>query len=80
MGMNNLDPSQSNELNISLTPLNIHQLEERLEVSSLVPGAHGPETNSAFIEFENCCNEKCNGNEIQIDDPLDTGEIVGGHR
>ncbi len=73
-------PTSANELDTTLAPLNIRQLEERLEVSSLVPGAHGQESNSAFIEIENCCNDKCSGNDIQVDDPIDTGEIVGGGR
>ncbi len=75
-----IQPASTDELDTTLAPLNIRQLEERLEVSSLVPGAHGQESNSAFIEIENCCNDKCSGNDIQVDDPIDTGEIVGGGR
>ncbi len=65
----------------NLKALDIHQLEERLEVSSLVPGAQGQGANTAFIDIDvdNCCNEKCNG-EIHLDDPIDTGEINGGNR
>ena len=80
MERKNCQPASADELDTTLAPLNIRQLEERLEVSSLVPGAHGQESNSAFIEIENCCNDKCSGNDIQVDDPIDTGEIVGGGR
>ena len=70
----------SNDLEKTLVPLEFHQLEERLEVSSLVPGGHGQESSSAIVEIENCCNDKCNGDALEMDDPIDTGEIVGGRR
>ncbi len=80
MGNKKMDHISNNELDTTLMPLDIHQLEERLEVSSLVPGGNGQESNSAWLEIENCCNEKCSDNHPDIDDPLDTGEIVGGGR
>jgi len=76
----NINHFSTHEMDTALIPLNIHQLEERLEVSSLVPGGHGQESNSAFVEISNCCNDKCNDTMPEMDDPIDTGEIVGGGR
>ncbi len=78
MEKKNIKPAPTNNLDSTLAPLDIQQLEERLEVSSLVPGGHGQESNSAFIEIENCCNDKCSGNDLQIDDSLDTDDMGGG--
>ena len=60
----------------SLQPLNINEIEERLEVSSIAP--HGGIVDSNLFDGDYCCQNKCSGNEIQIDDPIDTGEIGGG--
>ena len=68
----NLKSTENDQMNSSLEPLKICQLEERLEVSSLVP--HGGMVGGNFFDGENCCHDKCSGNEISIDDPLDTGE------
>ncbi len=68
----NLESTEVKQLNDSLKPLNIFQLEERLEVSSRVP--HGGMVEGNLFDGENCCHDKCSGNEISIDDPLDTGE------
>ncbi len=67
---------EARTLNESLEPLKIHQLEERLEVSSMMPS--GDVVDSNLFDGENCCHDKCSGNDIDIDDPVDTGEIVGG--
>ena len=74
----NIKPTLANDLDDSLAPLEIQQLEERLEVSSLVPGGHGQESSTGIIDIggDNCCNNKCNGIPVP-DDPLDTGEIGG---
>ena len=64
------------QMNASLEPLGIRQIEERLEVSSLAP--HGGIVESNWFDGENCCHDKCSGNEFQMDDPMDTGEITGG--
>lgn len=66
------------QMSESLEPLNIREIEERLEVSSLVP--HGDIADTNLFDGENCCHDKCSGNtiDIQIDDPVDTGEIPGG--
>ncbi len=69
MEKKNLKPAPENELDNTLAPLDIQQLEERLEVSSLVPGGHGQEHNTGLIEIENCCNDKCSGNDIELDNP-----------
>ncbi len=63
-------------LNASLEPLKICEIEERLEVSPLMP--HGGTVGSDLFDGENCCHDKCSGNDISVDDPLDTGEIFGG--
>ncbi len=68
----NLESTEAKQMNDSLKPLNIVQLEERLEVSSLVP--HGGMVEGNLFDGENCCHDKCSGNEISIDDPIDTGE------
>lgn len=69
----NFSTQSSSDLENAMEPLGIHQLEERLEVSSLVPGGQGQESNSALVE--NCCNDKCSGNDLDLDDSIDTGEI-----
>jgi len=48
-------PSRPNKLEESLICLDFHQLEERLEVSTLVPGS-GHDTGD--MELENCCTCK----------------------
>ncbi len=68
----NFGSAENKQMNRSLQPLEISQLEERLEVSSLVP--HGGMVEGNLFDGENCCHDKCSGNEISIDDPLDTGE------
>ncbi len=68
--------TEARVMNESLEPLKISQLEERLEVSYLMPG--GDVVDGNLFDGENCCHDKCSGNDIQIDDPIDTGEITGG--
>jgi len=65
-------------MNESLEPLGIREIEERLEVSSLVP--HGDIADTNLFDGENCCHDKCSGNtvDVRMDDPLDTGEIFRG--
>lgn len=67
---------KNRKMNLSLAPLQIRQIEERLEVSALAP--HDGIVDGNLFDGENCCHDKCSGNEIQIDDPIDTGEILGG--
>ncbi len=71
----NLGSTEAKLMQGSLKLLKIQELEERLEVSALLPG--GADTGANFFDFENCCNDKCNGNNIVMDDPVDTGEIGG---
>jgi len=70
-----IETKEVRKMNASLEPLQIREIEERLEVSSIAP--HGGIVDSNLFDGENCCHDKCSGNEIQIDDPLDTGEIGG---
>jgi len=71
-----METKEARQMNDSLEPLKIHQLEERLEVSCVMPG--GDVVDGNFFDGENCCHDKCSGNDISIDDPLDTGEILLG--
>ncbi len=62
-----LTPTELAQLEQSLECLNIRQLEERLEVSTLMPGGGGQEFNQDIfdINWENCCNGgKCSGNTV----------------
>lgn len=76
MMKSNFEAKDASQMNESLKPLQISQLEERLEVSYLVPSGDVVEGN--FFDGDYCCHNKCNGNDINIDDPIDTGEIPGG--
>ncbi len=48
--------AETSSLNESLIPLDYQQLEERLEVSPLVPNGH----DTGDLELENCCTCKIN--------------------
>ncbi|MCP4293939.1 MAG: hypothetical protein GY780_19080 [bacterium] len=61
---------KQSDLNRSLEALDIHQLEERLEVSSLMP--NGGISDHGMLEGGSC-HEKCHDNDINFEiQPIDS--------
>ena len=67
MKKKNLNPKLGKKLKASLKQLDIHQLEERLEVSPLVPGAGSQSLDQGFLSLNDCSSEKCQWDNL---DPL----------